>query len=147
MNYEDYVAERRRSPGYIQVEKRLKPVLDLADDVLELRMERGWTQAELAERVGTKQANISRLENGLANPTLRFLEKLGEVFETELLVRLRQQPVEAYTQPVKVYTTILYVSGPTSTHYLDDKEYVGLFATPASDVSAYRQATDRTAEE
>jgi transcriptional regulator with XRE-family HTH domain len=145
MNYEDYAEKRRRSPGYIKVEKRLKPVLDLADDVLELRMERGWTQAELAERVGTKQANISRLENGLANPTLRFLEKLGEVFKTELVVRLRRRPVEVYTQPVKVYTTILYVSQPAPTHYLDDQEYVGLFAIPANGVSAHQQAADRTA--
>jgi transcriptional regulator with XRE-family HTH domain len=139
MNYEDYAEKRRRSPGYVEVEKRLKPVLDLADDVLELRMERGWTQAELAERVGTKQANISRLENGLANPTLRFLEKLGEVFKTELVVRLRRRPVE-------VYTTILYVSQPASTHYLDDQEYVGLFAKPANGVSAHQQSANRTAK-
>jgi transcriptional regulator with XRE-family HTH domain len=146
MNYEDYVEKRRRSPGYIEVEKRLKPVLDLADDVLQLRMAHGWTQAELAERVGTKQANISRLENGLANPTLRFLEKLSEAFKAELVVRLRRQPVEVYTQPVKVYTTILYVSQPAPTHYLDDQEYVGLFATPANGVSAYQQAANRAAK-
>ena len=146
MNYEDYAAKRRRSPGYMEVEKRLKPVLDLADDVLELRMERGWTQAELAERVGTKQANISRLENGLSNPTLRFLERLSEVFETELVVRLRRRPIEAFTQPARVYTTILYVSQPAPTHYLDDKEYVGLFAIPADGVSARRRAANQIAE-
>jgi transcriptional regulator with XRE-family HTH domain len=136
MNYEDYVAKRRKSPGYAEVEKRLKPALDLADDVFELRMERGWTQVELAERVGTKQANISRLENGLANPTLRFLEKLGEVFKTELAVRLQRQQVEVHTQPGKVHTIIMYVSQAAPMHYRDDKEYVALSAIPVSDVSA-----------
>jgi ribosome-binding protein aMBF1 (putative translation factor) len=63
MSYEEYLAKRRRDPEYRKVEKRLKPILDLADDVFNLRMERGWTQAELARRVGTRQANISRLEN------------------------------------------------------------------------------------
>ena len=98
MNYQGYVTKRRRSPGYVEVEDRLKSVLDLAADVFDLRMERGWTQAELAERVGTKQANISRLENGLANPTPRFLEKLSEVFGTELVVRLQRRPVEVDTE-------------------------------------------------
>ena len=137
MNYEDYAAKRRRSPGYVEVEDRLRPVLDLADNVFDLRMERGWTQAELAERVGTKQANISRLENGLANPTLRFLEKLSEVFNTELVVRLRRRPVEVYTQPVMV----LCVAERASTRYLDDEDYVGLSAIPAGDVSASQPAS------
>lgn len=94
MSYKEYLAKRRRDPEYRKVEKRLKPILDLADDVFDLRMERGWTQAELARRVGTRQANISRLENGLANPTLKFLQKLSKVFGVELVVRLRPQFVE-----------------------------------------------------
>ncbi|MEE8390713.1 MAG: helix-turn-helix transcriptional regulator [Anaerolineae bacterium] len=99
MSYEEYRAKRRQDPEYRKVERRLKPSLDLADDVFHLRVERGWTQAELAKRVGTKQANISRLENGLANPTFGFLQKLCEVFETDLVVRLRPQPVEVRVQP------------------------------------------------
>ena len=136
MNYEDYVAKRRQLPEYVEVEELLRPVLDLADNVFDLRMERGWTQAELAERVGTKQANISRLENGLANPTLRFLEKLSEVFNTELIVRLQRRPVEVYTQPVMV----LCVSERSSTYYLDEEDYVSLSAKPSEGVSASQLA-------
>ncbi len=100
MNYEEYRAKRRQDPEYRQVEKQLKPILDLADNVLRLRMERGWTQAELAKRVGTKQANISRLENGLANPTFKFLQKLSEVFGVELTISLGPlQPAEVVVQP------------------------------------------------
>jgi transcriptional regulator with XRE-family HTH domain len=105
VNREEYLAKRRQDPEYREVEKRLKPILDLADDVFHLRMERGWTQAELAKRVGTRQANISRLENGLANPTFGFLQKLSEVFETDLVVRLRPQPVEVRVQPAEVLIT------------------------------------------
>jgi transcriptional regulator with XRE-family HTH domain len=105
MSYEEYRAKRRQNPEYREVERQLKPILDLADDVFHLRMERGWTQAELAKRVGTRQANISRLENGLANPTFGFLQKLSEVFETDLVVRLRPQPVEVCVQPAEVLIT------------------------------------------
>jgi len=99
-NYEEYLAKRRQDPEYRKVEKRLKPILDLADNVLRLRMERGWTQGELAKRVGTKQSNISRLENGLANPTFKFLQKLGEVFGVELVVCLGPQPAEVFLADV-----------------------------------------------
>ncbi len=74
--------------AYVEVEQQLKPLLDLANDVIRLRTERGWTQKELARRMGTRQANISRLENGLANPTFKFLQKLSEVFEVDLTMRL-----------------------------------------------------------
>ena len=103
MKHEEYLEGRRQDPEFLEVEKQLKPILDLADDVFGLRQECGWTQAELAERVGTQQANISRLENGLANPTFGFLQKLSEVFRTELVVRLRPQPPEVRTRVVYIH--------------------------------------------
>ena len=107
MNYEEYRAKRKQDPEYLKVEKQLKPILDLADNVLRLRMERGWTQAELAKRAGTKQANISRLENGLANPTFKFLQKLSEVFGVELVVCLGplQPAEEVLVQPPAILFT------------------------------------------
>lgn len=54
-------------------------------DVVRLRREAGLTQTELAERAGTTQAAISRLENGLRLPpydTLdRIASELGENLE------------------------------------------------------------------
>ena len=88
VNHDEYIQKRRQDPAYVQVEEQLKPLLDLANDVIRLRTERGWTQKELARRVGTRQANISQLEDGLANPTFWFLQKLGEVFEADLTLRL-----------------------------------------------------------
>jgi transcriptional regulator with XRE-family HTH domain len=100
MNYEKYLRKRRQDPEYREVEKRMKPILDLADDVFALRMERGWTQEELARKAGTKQANISRLENGLANPTLKFLQKVSEALETDLVVRLQPPTTNVHTHPI-----------------------------------------------
>ena len=88
MNHEAYLEKRRQDLEYVKVEQQLKPLLDLSNDVIRLRTERGWTQKELAQRVGTRQANISRLENGLANPTFRFMQKLSEVFGVDLTLRL-----------------------------------------------------------
>jgi transcriptional regulator with XRE-family HTH domain len=96
MNFKEYRKKLQQDPEYIAAEKELKPLLDLADRVLDLRLEKGWSQAELAQRVGTKQANISRIESGLANPTVKFLQKLAQAFGVELEVRLGlEQPERA----------------------------------------------------
>ncbi len=89
MKLEEYRKGLQQDPEYLAVEKELKPLLDLADDVLKLRLERGWSQAELARRAGTQQSNISRIESGLGNPTVKFIQKLANTFDTEIAIRLQ----------------------------------------------------------
>jgi len=60
----------------------------LAHQVRNLRMQRGWTQRDLAKRLGTTQAAVSRLEDpGYGRPTLKTLFQLSQVFDTGLQVR------------------------------------------------------------
>lgn len=54
--------------------------------VYQLRTEAGLTQAELAERMGTTQSAIARMEGGGARPTLETLEKLAVAVGGELVV-------------------------------------------------------------
>ena len=42
-----------------------------------LRREGGMTQKELAHRTGIAQSDISKLEHGNANPSLRTLQRLA----------------------------------------------------------------------
>lgn len=104
MKLNDYREELRQDAEYLAAEAELRPLLDLADDVLTLRLAQNWSQADLAERVGTRQANISRLESGLANPTVRFLQKLAESVDAELVVQLRprQGPPRVETRAAAV---------------------------------------------
>lgn len=61
--------------------------LDLAEEgarqevalkLVELRLERGLSQAQMAEKLGLRQANLSRLESGQANPTVGMLGRIAE---------------------------------------------------------------------
>jgi transcriptional regulator with XRE-family HTH domain len=45
--------------------------------VRDLRVEKGLTQVEFAERCGFYQTYMSRIENGRANPTLNALEVIA----------------------------------------------------------------------
>ncbi len=92
MKHEEVLKKLRQDPSYVAAEEELRPALELADAVLRLRLAKGWSQAELARRVGTRQANISKLENGLANPTLDFLRRLAQALEAELTIQLGAQP-------------------------------------------------------
>ena len=51
------------------------------------RRELEMGQEELGVAVGTSQARISRIEKGIANPTLLTLERLEEVLGIDLIVR------------------------------------------------------------
>lgn len=44
------------------------------------------TQHELARKIGTRQSSISRIESGSSLPSLSFLLKIAEAFETTLTV-------------------------------------------------------------
>jgi transcriptional regulator with XRE-family HTH domain len=92
MNYKDYYKKLDEDSAYKEAELDFKVILDLADDILRLRMERGWSQAELAERVGTKQANISRLEGGLSNPSVNFLQKVAKALDTSISIKFENTP-------------------------------------------------------
>src|SRR3712207_3740683 len=52
--------------------------------VRDARRHRGLTQAQLAERLGTSQSAIARIEQGGQNLTLDLLGRLSEALEREL---------------------------------------------------------------
>ena len=57
------------------------PLMAMAERVKQLRNEHGWSQGELAERVGADPAQISRYENGRITPSADALVRLAEVFD------------------------------------------------------------------
>jgi DNA-binding XRE family transcriptional regulator len=53
----------------------LQDEFELINKLLTMRTTAGLTQEELARRMGTKKSNISRLETGNTNPSLKTLRK------------------------------------------------------------------------
>lgn len=92
-SYEDATAERRdRMSGAAKAQQGvLERAYSIACQVIALRERRGLTQAELAERTGIDQADISRIERGSANPTERTLSRIGEALGAELRFVERSQ--------------------------------------------------------
>ncbi|PKM49088.1 MAG: transcriptional regulator [Firmicutes bacterium HGW-Firmicutes-7] len=59
----------------------LEPIYEIQKEIIRLRIEKGLSQKDLADLLGTKQSAISRLENGSYNPSILFLSKLAEVLD------------------------------------------------------------------
>ncbi len=61
---------------------------EVAAQVIELRLKQGLSQAQLAQKIGTGQSAIARLESGTYNPSVSFLEKVAQATGARLKVRL-----------------------------------------------------------
>jgi len=59
--------------------------------VFRLRTEAELTQSELADRMGTTQSAVARMEGGGARPTLETLERLAGAIGQELVVGVGKQ--------------------------------------------------------
>ena len=66
-------AKALQNPDVKQAYDELGPEFELINTLLSMREEAGLTQQQVAERMGTKEGNISRLEKGKGNPTLKTL--------------------------------------------------------------------------
>ena len=55
--------------------------------LIRARIEKGLTQEELAQKVGTKQSVISRFESGRANPSVAYLKKLAQALNSHLEIK------------------------------------------------------------
>lgn len=63
----------------------------IADIIIGKRLEKGMSQSELANKIGTKQSAVSRLESGNYNPSIKLLEKVAKALGFKLTVSFLKQ--------------------------------------------------------
>jgi DNA-binding XRE family transcriptional regulator len=69
--------------------EKLNARYQVISQIIEIRKQLKMTQSELAHRIGTSKSNISRLESGLYNPSLEFLDKIAKGLGKEIHIDLR----------------------------------------------------------
>jgi DNA-binding XRE family transcriptional regulator len=84
IDFQDWLEEEMEDEEFRAEYERLGPGFEVA----KLRMLRGLTQAELAQRVGTHQSSISRLERGEGEPSLSFLRRVVAALDASVEVRI-----------------------------------------------------------
>lgn len=76
----------RDKPGFREAYKKSQAEFDLTCSIIDARLAKGITQQKLAEKIGTKQAVISRVEGG-ANTSLTFLRRMADALDVDLQVK------------------------------------------------------------
>ena len=90
MRYDDYLQEQLKNPDV-----KKEPEMDVIRAMIDARIKNNLTQKELAARTGIDQADISKLENGTRNPSLKLLKRLAHGMGMQLKIEfVPMQPLK-----------------------------------------------------
>ncbi|MEK9146961.1 MAG: helix-turn-helix transcriptional regulator [Patescibacteria group bacterium] len=87
LDFDVYLKNALKNPKIKAEYDKLEPQFAPIEAILEARVKKGMTQAQLASKIGTKQSAIARVESGNANPSIGFLQKLAEALGKKLVIR------------------------------------------------------------
>lgn len=91
-SFDAYLQEQCEDPQFRERFEAADRALDIAFQLAELRRQRGLTQAQVAQLLGTKQQNISRLENpAYHGRTLSSLARYAHALGGELVMAVVQR--------------------------------------------------------
>lgn len=76
-NFHETLNEQLKDPAFKQEYDELEPEFAIINAIVDARKEMGLTQKQLSELTGITQADISKLENGNANPSIKTLQRLA----------------------------------------------------------------------
>lgn len=84
--FDDFLEEQLRDPEIKAEYDALEPEFNIIQAMIDARKTTGLTQKQLSEKTGIAQGDISKLENGCANPSLRTLQRLASGLGMKLKV-------------------------------------------------------------
>ena len=79
--------ELKKDPEFKKEWEALQPHLNQMRAILDAREKSKKTQKELSDLTGIDQGDISKLERGLSNPTIKSLQKIADALDMELSIK------------------------------------------------------------
>jgi len=87
-DFDDILKESLKDPEFKKEYDALEVEYSIIAQVIQKRLDRGLSQKQLAEKIGTKQSAISRLEGGNISPSIAFLEKVSKALGGKLQISI-----------------------------------------------------------
>lgn len=87
--WDEVKAEWMKDPEYVKAWKKIEPEYQLARQLIQARLDKKMNQEQIAKKVGTGQAVISRLETGSAKPSISLLRRVARALDTEFTLVIR----------------------------------------------------------
>lgn len=85
-DFQRYLDKQLQNEEFRKEYEALEPEYIIMKAMLNARKEEGLTQKELSDRSGITQSDISKLENGNANPSIRTLKRLANAMGKTLKI-------------------------------------------------------------
>ncbi len=86
-DFDNYIAKReKKDTQFKQLRNELRPLFEFRKALIGARLAANLTQKELAEKMGTKQSAIARLESGNQAPNLDTLLKLTKALGVDFTI-------------------------------------------------------------
>ena len=85
-NFNDYLNEQMKNEEFKEEYDKLEPEFTIVQAIIDARKSTWITQKELSKKSGIAQGDISKHENGNANPSLKTLQRLAAVMEKKLKI-------------------------------------------------------------
>lgn len=86
ITFKEDLQEQLKDPEFKKQWDALEDEYVLINSLMSARVKSGLTQKELSIRSGIDQANISKIETGVYNPTLNILRKLADAMNMDLRI-------------------------------------------------------------
>lgn len=77
-SFNEYLKEQMKDPEFKKEWAALEPEFSLVQALIDARESSGLTQSELARKTGIAQGDISKIENGNGNPSIKTLKRLAQ---------------------------------------------------------------------
>lgn len=87
MKWDEYKQKKLQNPEFKRAYEDLEVEYAIMNEMLKLRSEAGISQSQLSQKTGITQPDISKLENGKANPSIATLKKVAGAFGKRLQVQ------------------------------------------------------------
>ena len=87
--FNDFLNEQLQDPEVRAEYEALEPEFSIMQAMIDARKSSGMTQKQLSEKTGIAQADISKLESGSANPSLRTLQRLAAVMGMRITIEFQ----------------------------------------------------------
>ncbi len=92
-NLKDIRHELLADPEVQSEYRKQAPEFDMAHELIAARARAGLTQSDVADRMGTTQSVIARLEGGKQAPSLRTVQRYVRAVGARAVMRIETLPV------------------------------------------------------
>ncbi len=89
ISHKQLKADLMKDPEFRREYEKLRPEFEIASQMIAARIRKKISQQELAKRVGTGQAVISRLEGMNARPSISLLTRVAQALGTKIQITIQ----------------------------------------------------------